>query len=143
MDIQSALNNQTVKDILGKIGVGGEQQEKVVSQAVDLVKSKALSDPRAITSLFSSKPNTAKDTAFQSGLQTDFLNDLISKVGLPADLAKKVSGSLPELLKGLGSSKGFDLSSLTGILDAFSGEPGKKKGSDSEVIGVLSKFLRK
>lgn len=145
MDIQSILNNQNVKDILNKVGVSEDKQEKVIDQAVDLLKSKALSDPQAITSLFSSQPNTTADNAFQSGLQNDFLKNLVSKVGLPADLAEKVSNSLPDLLKNFSGGKGFDLGSLTGVLDAFSGNSsGKgKKGSSGGWGGLISNFFKK
>lgn len=141
MDIQSILNNQSVKDILKKVGVNEEQQGKVINQAADLVKSKALSDPKAIASLFSSKPNTSADNALQSGMQNDFLKDLVSKVGLPADIAEKVSGSLPDILKNVTGSKGFDISSLTGIMDALSGDG--KKGKSSGLGGLISKFFKK
>lgn len=145
MDIQSILNNQNVKDILNKVGVSEDKQEKVIDQAVDLLKSKALSDPQAITSLFSSQPNTATDKAFQSGLQNDFLKNLVSKVGLPAELAEKVSNSLPDLLKNFSGGKGFDLGSLTGMLDAFSGNSSgkEKKGSSGGLGGLIANFFKK
>ncbi len=143
MDIQSLLDNQNVKNILNKIGVNEEQQKSVIKQASEFLSSKILNDPSSLTSLFSSNPNTNSENASQSSLQGDFLKDLVEKVGLPADIADKVSSSLPDMLKG------FDLNSLTGILDTFTGnsKSGKSKNSKggglSGVFGMLTSLFGK
>lgn len=141
MDIQSILNNQNVKDILKKVGVDEAQQEKVISQAVNVVKTKAIDNPQGIMSLFSSQPNTSDDNKLQSGMQNDLLKDLIAKVGLPADVAEKVSSSLPDILKNVTGGKGFDLGSLTGVLESFTGDG--KKGKSSGLGSLISKFFKK
>lgn len=141
MDIQSLLDNQNVKNILNKIGVNEEQQKSVIKQASEFLSSKILNDPSSLASFFSSNPNS--DNASQSSLQGDFFKDLVEKVGLPADIADKVSGSLPDMLKG------FDMNSLTGVLDAFTGNSkgGKSKNSKggglSGVFGMLTSLFGK
>lgn len=139
MDIQSLLNNDTVKSTLSKFGVSEDKQEAVLDQAYELVKTKAMSDPKAISSLMSSKPNTAADNKFQSVLQNDFVKGLISKVGLSDETAKQVAGALPELLKN------FDLSMIMDLIGSFTGNGNSKKSSSgaSGILGFLTKFLKK
>ncbi|HLU87059.1 MAG TPA: hypothetical protein VKZ44_04835 [Taishania sp.] len=142
MNIHNLLNNETVRGTLSKFGVSEDKQEAVLNQAYELVKSKALSNPQAISSLMSSKPNSAEDNQFQSLLQNDFVKSLIAKVGLSDDVAKQVSGALPELLKN------FDLSMVTSLIDSFTSGDSKKSSSKGKSSGggfmdLISNFLKK
>lgn len=141
MDIQSLLKNDTVKSTLTKIGISEDKQSQVVNQAYELIQSKAFSDPKALSSLLSSKPNTSADNKFQSALQSDFVKQLISKVGLSDDMAKKVADSLPQLLKN------FDLSMITDLLGSFTQNSGNSKQSKSGgvagLFGFIGQFFKK
>lgn len=141
MDIQSLLKNETVKSTLTKIGISEDKQPQVVDQAYELIRSKAFSDPKALSSLLSSKPNTVADNQLQSALQSDFVKQLISKVGLSDDMAKKVADSLPELLKHV------DLNMITDLLGSFtqSSENSKqsKWGGVAGLFGFIGQFFKK
>ncbi|NGF76793.1 hypothetical protein G5B10_12965 [Fluviicola sp. SGL-29] len=141
MDIQSLLKNETVKSTLTKIGISEDKQPQVVGQAYELIRSKAFSDPKALSSLLSSKPNTVADNQLQSALQSDFVKQLISKVGLSDDMAKKVADSLPELLKHV------DLNMITDLLGSFTQSSGNSKQSKSGgvagLFGFIGQFFKK
>ncbi|MBC9811108.1 hypothetical protein H9Y05_01355 [Crocinitomicaceae bacterium CZZ-1] len=141
MDIQSLLKNETVKSTLTKIGISEDKQPQVVDQAYELIRSKAFSDPKALSSLLSSKPNTVADNQLQSALQSDFVKQLISKVGLSDDMAKKVADSLPELLKHV------DLNMITDLLGSFTQSSGNSKQSKSGgvagLFGFIGQFFKK
>ena len=140
MDIESLLSNETVKSTLKKFGVAEDKQKAVINQAIDVVKSKGLSNPQALSSLLSSKPNTAADNKFQDALQSDFVKGLISKAGLSDDTAKKISGALPDLLKNI------DMGMITSMLASFTGDSGKKGGSSgglNSVIGMIGNLFKK
>lgn len=141
MDIQSLLKNETVKSTLTKIGISEDKQPQVVDQAYELIRSKAFSDPKALSSLLSSKPNTVADNQLQSALQSDFVKQLISKVGLSDDMAKKVADSLPELLKHV------DLNMITDLLGSFTQSSGNSKqskwGGVAGLFGFIGQFFKK
>ena len=113
MDIQSLLNNDTVKSTLQKFGVDEDKQSAVINQAMEVIKSKGLDNPQGLMSLMSSSPNSAEDNKFQSVLENDFVKGLISKVGLSDDAAKKIAGALPELMKNI------DMSMITSLIGSF------------------------
>lgn len=133
MDIQSLLNNETVKSTLKKFGVDEDKQSAVINQAMEVVKSKGLENPQALMSLMSSSPNTAADNKFQSILENDFVKGLISKVGLSDDVAKNLSGALPELMKNI------DMNMITSLIGSFNSNTGGKKSSGG--LGAITSLL--
>lgn len=133
MDIQSLLNNDTVKSTLQKFGVDEDKQSAVLNQAMEVIKSKGLDNPQALMSLMSSSPNTAADNKFQSILENDFVKGLISKVGLSDDVAKNISGALPELMKNI------DMNMITSLIGSFTNNSGGKKSSGG--FGAITSLL--
>lgn len=133
MDIQSLLNNETVKSTLKKFGVDEDKQSAVINQAMEVIKSKGLDNPQALMSLMSSSPNTAADNKFQSILENDFVKGLISKVGLSDDVAKNLSGALPELMKNI------DMNMITSLIGSFNSNTGGKKSSGG--LGAITSLL--
>ncbi len=135
MDLTSLLNNGFVTETLSKLGIDEDKHAGVMEQFNDLMHSKASSSPKQLSSLTSSKPNTAKDNAFQSAMQNDFLKNLISKVGLSETQAKSVAGALPDLLKNM------DMNTLTNLIGMFSNS--KKGGLTGMLGGILGGFFKK
>lgn len=144
MDIQSLLNNETVKNALEKLGVGEDKYEQIVEQASNAIKSKASEDPKKMSSLMSKNPNSDDDNMFQNLIQNDFVQNLISKVGLSEDQAKGASNILPDIVGN------FDIGSIADkIGDFFDGDDNssttnqESAKSSGGIGGILKKLFGK
>ncbi|MCO5260569.1 MAG: hypothetical protein M9916_10530 [Crocinitomicaceae bacterium] len=137
MDLTSLLNNDSVKGILSNLGIEESKQSGVINQLTEVIHSKASNNPKELSSLASSKPNTSNDNAFQSAMQNDFVKNLVSKVGLSDTQAKSVAGALPDLMKNI------DFNSITSIISMLSNSSSKKGGLSGMLGGILGGFLKK
>jgi len=98
MDVNSILENQTVKDLLKKAGISDAQAKSVANQAMSAIQSKFKSSPKEMSSLLSDDPNTPEDESLKASVENDFVTNLTKKVGLSPDIAEKVKGAFPDIM---------------------------------------------
>lgn len=150
MDLNSLLQNETLKGLLAKAGVSPEQASSVLNTALTTIKSKFDKDPSKMSSLLSENQNTEDDLALAGSVENDFLQGISKKLGLPATITDKLKGvAMPEILKsvtgGLSNSgknnEGGISSMLSGVMDMFDGDNKTKSGGG--LMGMLSGFVSK
>lgn len=120
MEINSLLQNENVKNILGKAGIPQNKMQDVASQAIAAVQSHITQHPSQMNSLLSAQPNTAQDSSMKAEVEHDFVQNLIQKVGLPENVAKQAKEIIPTVLNqftGKLSTEG--LNSIPGISNAM------------------------
>ena len=98
MDVNSILENETVKGLLKKVGVSDAQAKSVANQAIAAIQGKYKSNPKQMSSLLSDDPNTPEDESLKSEVENDFVSNLTKKVGLSPDIADKVKSALPDIM---------------------------------------------
>lgn len=98
MDVNSILENETVKGLLKKVGVSDAQAKSVANQAIAAIQGKYKSNPKQMSSLLSDDPNTPEDESLKSEVENDFVSSLTKKVGLSPDIADKVKSALPDIM---------------------------------------------
>lgn len=98
MDVNSILENETVKGLLKKVGVSDTQAKSVANQAIAAIQGKYKSNPKQMSSLLSDDPNTPEDESLKSEVENDFVSNLTKKVGLSPDIADKVKSALPDIM---------------------------------------------
>ena len=98
MDVNSILENETVKGLLKKVGVSDVQAKSVANQAIAAIQGKYKSNPKQMSSLLSDDPNTPEDESLKSEVENDFVSNLTKKVGLSPDIADKVKSALPDIM---------------------------------------------
>ncbi len=148
MDLNSLLQNETLKGLLAKAGVSPEQASSVLNTALTTIKSKFDKEPSKMSSLLSENENTEDDHALAGSVENDFLQNISKKLGLPATVTDKLKGvAMPEILKsvtgGLSNSgknnEGGISSMLSGVMDMFDGDNKTKSGGG--LMGMLSGFV--
>lgn len=148
MDVNSLLENESVKGLLKKVGVSDSQAKSVANQAITAIQNKFSNNPKQMSSLLSDNPNTPEDESLKGEVENDFLNGLISKVGLSEDMANKVKGALPGIMNTVSSKLSADgknndegIAGMFGNLaDMFDGDmdnDGKK--DEGGILGGLKK----
>jgi len=135
MDLQQLIQGDALRGLMDKLGVSGAQSESVAQEAVKAVKSKYAQNPKQLSSLVSTNPNTDDDNKLAAELEDDFVERLVKKVGLPESVAAQAKGHFPEVLgsitKQLSSSGKNSESGLAGIFGTVTdmlGNSGKKAG---------------
>lgn len=152
IDINSILENETVKGILDKVGVSSDQAKGFAEQAMSSLKTKFSENPKQMSSLLSDNPNTAEDESLKAAVEEDFVSRLTSKVGLPDNIASQLKGAMPDIMNqfssklnesGSNSEEGI-AGMFGGISDWFDGDldnDGKK--DTSGIGGMINKLFGK
>ncbi len=151
MDINSILENATVKSVLQKAGVSEAQAKSVANQAITSIQSKFSNHPKQMSSLLSDNPNTPEDESLKSEVKDDFLSRLVSKVGLSEENASKVTSAMPDILSSFSShlssaDKNNDsgiAAFMDNITDMFDGDMDNdgKKDEGGIIGGLKNKFF--
>lgn len=135
MDFNQILNNDTVKGLIKKTGIPDDKIQAVIKQAASSISKKTSENPVQAASLLSTNPNTAADSALIKAIESDFVKNLIAKVGLPESTANSAKSMIPQLTQYASKAlqnKGFD---LQGLLTSFS------KGSQkNDLMSSISKL---
>ncbi len=147
MDINDILQNDTVKNLLSKVGVSDEQAKSIATQVMSSIQSKFSQNPKQMSSLLSENDNTDDDIKLEKEVEDDFVSNLINKVGLPDNIADQIKGAIPGVMSqftGKLSSEGKnDEGGIAGmfgnITDLFDGDD--KDGKDDGISGMLNKFF--
>lgn len=151
MDVNTILENETVKGLLKKVGVSDAQAKSVANQAISALKNKFNSNPKQMSSLLSDNPNTPEDESLKTEVEEDFVDKLTSKVGLSGDVADKIKGAMPDILKqvsgklsdsGKNNEEGVS-GMFGGIMDLLDGDADNDGKPDEGGIlgGLKKKFL--
>ena len=151
MDVNTILENETVKGLLKKVGVSDAQAKSVANQAISALKNKFNSNPKQMSSLLSDNPNTPEDESLKTEVEDDFVDKLTSKVGLSSDVADKIKGAMPDILKqvsgklsdsGKNNEEGVS-GMFGGIMDLLDGDADNDGKPDEGGIlgGLKKKFL--
>lgn len=151
MDVNSILENDTVKGLLKKVGVSDEQAKSVANQAMTAIQGKFSNNPKQMSSLLSDNPNTPEDESLKGEVENDFMSGLISKVGLSEDMASKVKSALPGIMNTVSSKLSSDgkndeggIAGMFGNLkDMFDGDMDNdgKKDEGGILGGLKDKFF--
>lgn len=148
MDVNTILENETVKGLLKKVGVTDAQAKSVANQAISALKNKFNSNPKQMSSLLSDNPNTPEDESLKIEVEDDFVDKLTSKVGLSGDVADKIKGAMPDILKqvsgklsdsGKNNEEGVS-GMFGGIMDLLDGDANNDgKPDEGGILGGLKK----
>ena len=147
MDINEILQNDTVKNLLAKVGVSEEQAQSIAKQAMSSIQSKFSQNPKQMSSLLSENENTEDDVKLEKEVEDDFVSNLIEKVGLPDNIADQIKGAIPGVMSQFTSKLSSDgkndeggiAGMLGGLTDMFGGD--KKDGKDDGISGMINKFF--
>ncbi len=147
MDINDILQNDTVKNILDKVGVSEEQAKSIAAQAMSSIQSKFAQNPKQMSSLLSENDNTEDDIKLEKEVEDDFVSNLIEKVGLPDNIADQIKGAIPGVMSQFTGKLSADgkndeggiAGMLGGLTDMFGGDD--KDGKDDGISGMLNKFF--
>ena len=156
MDIKDILENDQVKGLLSKYGVSDEQAQSVAKEAMASMQSKFAENPKQMSSLLSENKNTEDDNMLASAMESEFVQNLIKKVGLPENVAGSLKDMIPGVLNqftGKLSSDGKnDEGGIAGIFsnitDMFDGDDAKNAGGKAQksaggIAGLFSKLFGK
>lgn len=145
LDVNSILENETVKGILDKVGVSSEQAKGFAEQAMSSLKSKFSDNPKQMSSLLSDNPNTTEDESLKAEVENDFVSRLTSKVGLPDNIAGQLKGAMPDIMnqfssklneKGANNEEGI-AGMFGNISDFFDGDLDNDGKKDTSGIGGM------
>lgn len=146
MDIKEILKNEHLQSLIKKTGVSEQQVESVVKQAVASLGGKFKENPKQMSSLLSSNPNTEDDEVLAKEVENDFLSNLIKKVGLPESTAGTVKGLMPEIMKVVTSkmdSKGENSESGMASLFNMANDLFDSKSKKGGLMGFIGSFFKK
>ncbi len=148
IDAKQILENKNIKDLLSKFGVSEDQTESVIAEAAGSIKKKYEKNPKQMTSLLSPQKNTKEDDDLKKEVEDDFVQNLISKLGLPEGVASQVKGVLPDVMGQVsgffGDSKdksGFGLDDIQEAAGNFLGDKNSK--SKGGLISKIMSFFNK
>jgi len=126
-DLDDILKNDTVKGLLDKAGVDEKQAKSVGDQAVKAIEKQFKNNPKQTASLLSENENTDDDNRLASAIESDFVTDMIEKLGVSEGTAKQIQGVMPgvidqarkQLTKSGKNNEGGIAGTLGGIMDMF------------------------
>lgn len=98
MEIKTILQNDTVKNILTKAGISNDKMEIIAKQAFEVIQNKFEKNPSQMTSLMSGHPKSETDTMMEAEIESDFVQNLVQKVGIPENIAHQVKEILPNVM---------------------------------------------
>lgn len=150
LDLNSILQNDAVKGILEKAGIGKGQEKDVASTAMEAVKGVMSKDPMKLASLFSANQDTDDDKKVEGEIMQNFSSGLQSK-GFSMDKVGALTSMLPLLMNMFkGEAKGakgggMDLASIVGMLGGMFGgdQGGKKKKGGFDIGALIGRFFGK
>lgn len=128
MDIKDILENDSIKGLFDKFGVTEEQAKSVATQAVSSIKSKFSENPAQMSSLLSDNENTEDDVKMSAAVESDFLDGLIKKAGLPEGVVNSMKGAVIDKI----------MNQFTGKLSA---EGKNDEGGIAGMLGGITGFL--
>lgn len=157
IDIKDLLENETVKGLLSKAGVSGDQTKVIAEQAVNSVKSKFEKNPVQMASLLSENDNTEDDEKLKAEVEEDFLQGLMTKAGISESMAGGLKGMIPGILaqitgklSGSGQNNASGIAGLLGniggldkVMDMFGGDDSKSEDKSSGIGGMIGSFFGK
>ncbi len=147
MNINDILQNDTVKELLSKVGVSEQQAQSIAKQAMASIQSKFSQNPQQMSSLLSENDNTDDDIKLEKEVEDDFVANLINKVGLPDNIADQIKGAIPGVMSQFSSKlsaegkndEGGIAGMFSSITDLFDGDD--KDGKDDGISGMINKFF--
>lgn len=152
IDVKDLMNNDTVKGLMSKFGIGEDQAESVATEAMEAVKSKFAQNPKQMSSLLSENENTEDDIAFSKEAEDDFISRITDKLGLPDNIVSNLkgemfSGLLSQVTSKLSSDGKNSESGIAGLLgnitDMFDGDDNDDKGSAKKSSGGIGGLIGK
>ena len=152
IDVKDLLENDTIKGLLKKFGVSSAMAESVANQAMSAIKSKFDKNPKQMSSLLSENDNTEDDEVMAQEVESDFIDRLVKKVGIPEGMANQAKGAIPGILsqvtskltEGGGNDEGGIAGMLGNITDMFDGDddtPAKEGAPAKKKSGGLAELL--
>jgi len=155
ISVDDLLENETVKSLLKKFGISEWQAKLVAQQAISSITNKFKKDPKQMSSLLSENENTDDDNKLSAEIQSDFMDRLVQKIGLPESAADQIKGVIPDIMSqftGKLSQEGKnDEGGIAGMFesltDMFDGDDndngGKSTKKASGIAGLFSKLFGK
>lgn len=151
LDLDSILKNDTVKNILDKVGVDEKQAKEVAQQAISSIQKKFSQNPKQMSSLLSDNPNTPEDESLKGEVENDFFSGLVEKIGLSSENADKVKSAMPDIMNqfssklsesGANNSEGIS-GMFSGVMDMLDGDMDNdgKKDEGGFLGGLKKKFF--
>lgn len=125
-DVNSLLQNDTVKGLLAKVGVDEKQAASMLESAVGTIKNKFSGNSDQMSSLLAPTENTADDNKMAEDVEGEFLSKLSADDnGIDDSTVAKLKGE-----------------AMPAILHAVTGQM-KEKGAESKdgVAGMLGGFF--
>lgn len=150
IDVKDLLKNDTVQGLLKKFGVSEQQAESVANQALSAIKSKFNNNPKQMSSLLSENDNTDDDNKLADEVESDFIDRLVNKVGIPEGVASQAKGAIPGILSSvtskLSSDGKNDEGGIAGMFDSvkdmFDGDLDNDGKKDTDGVGgLINKFF--
>jgi hypothetical protein len=150
MNINDILKNEQIAGILKKTGISEKQVNSVVNSALSSISKKSKENPKQAASLLSENENTEEDNAYSNLIETDFVQNLIKKVGLSESTANQVKTVMPQIIKQVSTNvnskakkKGNGLEDI--ISTVFSGfsenSTSKSGGKNNSIVNSITGFI--
>ncbi len=140
-DIMKKVDMDSIKDLAKKAGLKDSQVSKLTDHAADAVKyrvnkEKARGNEKKVANLLSENENTEDCNKMASKMEGDFVYNLTNKMGLPKNIADKLSsGVMKNMLGGITKNlSSMNVNNLDGIMDKF--------GDNDMVDGFKKKFSK-
>lgn len=104
MEIKKLLQNTTVKNILTQSGIPQDKMQEITMQAMELIQENFHKNPSQMSSLLSGQPFSESDNMMEEEIESEFVQKLVEKDGLPEYVALRIKGILPVMIIQLNSS---------------------------------------
>ncbi len=150
MNINDILKNEQIAGILKKTGISEKQVNSVVNTALSSISKKNKENPKQTASLLSANENTDEDNAYSNLIESDFVQNLIKKVGLSESTANQVKTVMPQIIKQVSSNVNSKASKegnglediISSVFSGFSENSGAKSGGkNNSIVNSLTGFI--
>jgi endonuclease III len=150
MNINDILKNEQIAGILKKTGISEKQVNSVVNTALSSISRKNKENPKQTASLLSANENTDEDNAYSNLIESDFVQNLIKKVGLSESAANQVKTVMPQIIKQVSSNVNSKASKegnglediISSVFSGFSENSGAKSGGkNNSIVNSITGFI--
>lgn len=150
MNINDILKNEQIAGILKKTGISEKQVNSVVNTALSSISKKNKENPKQTASLLSANENTDEDNAYSNLIESDFVQNLIKKVGLSESTANQVKTVMPQIIKQVSSNVNSKASKegngmediISSVFSGFSENSGaKSNGKNNSIVNSITGFI--
>jgi endonuclease III len=150
MNINDILKNEQIAGILKKTGISEKQVNSVVNTALSSISKKNKENPKQTASLLSANENTDEDNAYSNLIESDFVQNLIKKVGLSESTANQVKTVMPQIIKQVSSNVNSKASKegnglediISSVFSGFSENSGAKSGGkNNSIVNSITGFI--